>query len=157
MTEDLKKILASIFKIGKGDGLTKKEIENILSYSLRWFDPDGSRKVISAAVGSGLIQLNPDQMYIPIFDPEEVEMEVGYTPPKDIDLSNLTRPLIERLIEAVMTSGMKKREVVKEINRMGEEKGLLFPAAAIYVGISHGVDMSPFYNEAENFIMYGDR
>ncbi|MEA3558621.1 MAG: hypothetical protein U9R75_05140, partial [Candidatus Thermoplasmatota archaeon] len=61
------------------------------------------------------------------------------------------------LIEAVLGSGLEKKEAIRLMNRIGEENNLLFAASAVHVGLDHGADMSGFYDEVENFILHGDR
>ncbi|MGA1866155.1 MAG: DUF2240 family protein [Thermoplasmatota archaeon] len=157
MSDDLRKILAAIFRLGKGTTLSRTEMVNLMIYNLRWFDPEGARKVIQAGSQSGLLRTGTDGQMSPTFEMTDVENDIGWEPPKDIDLAKMVRPLIERLINAVEEAGMDKKEAVRSINRTSEELVLLFPAAAIHVGIEKGADMSRFYNEVENFILYGDR
>ena len=157
MSDDLRRILAAIFRLGKGSSLTKTEMVNLMIYNLRWFDPKGAKAVIQAGFQSGLLKAETEGQMSPTFDIEDVESDVEWEPPKDLDLGKMVRPLMERLINAVEEAGLDKKDAVRNINRSAEELNLLFPAAAVYVGIEKGADMSRFYNEVENFILYGDR
>ncbi|MBN1389371.1 MAG: DUF2240 family protein [Candidatus Thermoplasmatota archaeon] len=157
MTDDLKRILAAIFRLGKGTTLSRTEMVNLMIYNLRWFDPKGAKKVIQAGSQSGLLKAGTDGQMSPTFDIGEIEHDMGWEPPKDLDLGRIVKPLMERLINAVEEAGMDRREAVKSINRASEELNLLFPAAAVHVGSEKGADMSMFYNEVENFLLYGDR
>ena len=157
MSEDLKKILAAVFRLGKGTSLSKTEIINLMIYNLRWFDPGEARSIIQAGYQSGLLKVESEGNIVPTFDINKVESSVEWEPPEDLDISGMVRPLMERLIEAVEGAGMDKKEAVRSINRTSEELNLLFAAAAVHVGIDKGADMSRFYNEVENFILYGDR
>ena len=157
MSQDLKRIIASVFKMGKGEALTTMEIKNLLVYNMRWFKPDDANAVIKAGLSSGLLQHGDGGDLIPSFDIDEVEIEVGYSPPKDLDMKKMIRPLFERLIEAVQATGLDKRETIRSINRKADELNLLFPCAAIYVGVIRGADMSRFYSEVDNSIRFGER
>jgi hypothetical protein len=157
MSQDLKRIIASVFKMGKGEALTKLEIRNLLVYNLRWFKPNDADSVIKAALASGFVQHGEEGDLIPTFDIEQLEIEVGYSPPKDLDMTNMIRPLFERLIEAIQSTGLDKREAIRSINRKADELNLLFPCAAIYVGIERGAEMSRFYSEVDNSIRFGER
>lgn len=157
MSQDLKRIIASVFKMGKGEALTKMEIRNLLVYNLRWFKPDEADAVIKAGLSSGALQHGEEGDLIPSFDIDAIEIEVGYSPPKDLDMKKMIRPLFERLIEAIQTTGLEKREVIRSINRKADELNLLFPCAALYVGIDRGVDMTRFYSEVDNTIRFGER
>ncbi|MFO8051440.1 MAG: DUF2240 family protein [Thermoplasmatota archaeon] len=157
MSDDLKKMLAAVFKMGKGESLTKVEMTNLMIYNLRWFDPEGAKTVIKAGIHAGYLKKHGDNDIIPTFDPDEVETETGWEPPKDLNLKTMVRPLIERLIETVLEAGLEKKEAIRLINRVSEENGLLFAASAVHVGLDHGADMSGYYDEVENFILYGDR
>ena len=157
MSEELKKILTAIFRLGKGTSLTKTEMVNLMIYNLRWFDPKGAKAVIQAGFQSGLLKAETEGQMAPTFDGDEVDTDVEWEPPKDLDLGKIVRPLMERLISAVEEAGLDKKEAVRSINRTSEELNLLFPAAAVYIGIEKGADMSRFFHEVENFILYGDR
>ena len=157
MNEELMRIMASVFQMGKGSSLTKVEIKNLLVYNLRWFDPDDASLVIMAALSSGTVQSDINGEITPTFDLDDVKIDVGYTPPKDLDTRSMVRPLFERLIEAVMRTGLDKKETIRSINRKGDEKNLLFPCSAIYVGSERGANMSIFYPEVLNSIRFGDR
>ncbi len=157
MSEDLKRIIAAVFKLGKGDSLTKTEIVNLMIYNLRWFDPQIAKSIIKAGFQSGLLKTESEGQIMPTFDLESVDSDVEWEPPKDMDVTGMVKPLMERLISAVEDAGMDKKEAVRSINRISEDLNLLFAAAAVHVGIEKGADMSRFYNEVENFILYGDR
>ena len=157
MSEELKKILTAIFRLGKGTSLTKTEMVNLMIYNLRWFDPKGAKAVIQAGFQSGLLKAETEGQMSPTFDIDEVDTDVDWEPPKDLDLGKIVRPLMERLISAVEEAGLDKKDAVRTINRTSEELNLLFPAAAVYVGIEKGAEMSRFFHEVENFILYGDR
>ena len=150
-------MISAVYKMGKGENLTKVEMTNLMIYNLRWFDPAGAKAMIRAGIQSGLLKKEGDGELMPTFDIEEVETEPGWHPPEDLDLGRMVRPLVERLIDTVIRTGLEKKETIRLINRVSEDNGLLFAASAIHVGLDHGADMSPFYNEVENFILYGDR
>lgn len=156
MSEDLKKIITSVFSMGKGSSLSRMEMKNLLVYNLRWFGPDDAQQVIQAAMTSGLLQNDSSGMVIPTFDPDKVKVDIDYRPPSDLDMNSMVRPLFERLIEAVLETGLDKKEAIRAINRTGEERNLIFSCAAIYVGMERGADMSRFYAEVENSIRFGD-
>ncbi len=157
MTDDLKLIVVSTFRMGKGSSLSKVEMRNLLVYNLRWFGPEEADRIIQAAFSSGLIQTDMEGNVTPTFDISEVEISVGYEPPEDLDTEKLVRPLFERLIEAITRTGLDRKEGVRAINRKAEELNLLFPCAAIYIGIERGAEMSMFYSEVENSIRFGER
>lgn len=155
--DELRSIVASIFKLGKGTSLTKTEMRNILIYNLRWFDPDKASGVVEAASASGYLRTGPDMRLSPTFDMDSEVVDVTYRPPRDLDVSTLARPLLDRMIETVVRSGLDRKEVVRTVNRRAGELRLLFPCAVIQVGIERGADMSPFFGEVEDQILYGER
>ena len=156
MKEEIGKIVTAIFNIAGGGPLSRREFINILAHNLRWFDPETSKKLLNAAVRSARIRVTPDGMLERAFDPDTVTLEADYTPDPSLDLDEMTKPLIERLIEAVCDQNLPRKDAVKMINHVGEELNLLFPAAAIHVSISRGRDMSEFYNEVNTFIINGE-
>jgi len=68
VTDDLKRILSAIFKLGKGTGLSKTEMVNLMIYNLRWFDPQGARSIVKAGFQSGLLKTEAEGQIIPTFD-----------------------------------------------------------------------------------------
>ncbi len=156
MKEEIGKIVASIFNIAGGGPISKREFTNILAHNLRWFDPETSMKLLNAAVRSAQVRVTPDGMLERGFDPDTIALEADYTPDPKLDLDEMTKPLIERLIEKVCDQNLPRKDAVKMINHVGEELNLLFPAATIHVGISRGRDMSEFYNEVNTFIINGE-
>ncbi|MCU0798454.1 MAG: DUF2240 family protein [Candidatus Thermoplasmatota archaeon] len=155
--DELRSIVAAVFKLGNGSSLTRTEMRNILIYNLRWFDPDKAANVVDAAAASGYLQTGPDSRLTPTFDMGSTVVDVAYRPPKDLETSTLVRPLLERMIETVIRSGLDRKEAVRTINKRVGELRVLFPCAVIQVGLERGADMSPFYAEVEDQILYGER
>ncbi|MDG6223939.1 MAG: DUF2240 family protein [Candidatus Thermoplasmatota archaeon] len=150
MSEDLKRIVASVYSSGARGSLSTIEFVNILSYNLRFFPPDRARKVHQAALGSGLLRPEEGGMFRPSFPLEEAEVPPDYRPNPDMNIESLNRSLSERLIESVCDIGMNRKEAIKAINRTAESLNLLFPAAAIYLCVEEGKDMSMFLTEVES-------
>jgi hypothetical protein len=92
-------------------------------------------------------------MFITSFPVGSVNVEPDYRPAPDLNVEALNRSLSDRLIDAVCRKGMDKKDAIKAINRTAESLGLLFTAAAIYVGIEGGSDMSVFYGEVETSLL----
>lgn len=155
--DDLRSIVAAVFKLGKGSSLTRTEMRNILIYNLRWFDPDKATSIVEAAAMSGYLRIGPDMGLTPSFDMGTTIVDVAYRPPRDLDVSTLVRPLLERMIDTVVRSGLDRKEAVRTINKRVSELRLLFPCAVIQVGLERGADMSPFFSEVEDQILYGER
>jgi hypothetical protein len=153
LSEDLKRIVTSVYRSGKGTTLSMVEFVSILSYTLRFFAPDKARKVHQAAMGSGLLLPDGQGMFAPSFPLESVTVEPDYRPPADLNVDSLNRSLSDRLIDAVCRKGMDKKDAIKTINRTSESLGLLFAASAIHVGIEGGLDMSVFYGEVESSLL----
>ena len=157
MKDQLRRISAHVFERAGTDKLSRSEFINLLSHDLRWFKPEDSKSVLSGALKAGILKLDDERMLTPAFKMEDETTDDGYKPPRDLDLSQLDRPLIERWIETVAGPGMDKRGVVRNVNSIAEEYNLLFPAAALYYGIRSGRDMSRYYNEVHHFILHGER
>lgn len=149
MSEELKRIVASVYRSGAGESLSTVEFVNILSYNLRFFPPDRARKVHQAALGSGLLRPEEGGMFKPSFPVENVSIPLEYRPNPDMNIEALNRSLSDRLIERVCDLGMDRKEAIRAINRTSETLNLLFPAAAIYLCVEGGKDMSMFYTEVE--------
>jgi len=150
VSDDLKKVVASVYLSRNGGPLSTVEFVGILSYNLRFFTHDKAQAVHRVALGSGLLTPQGQNMYVPSFDPGSLEVEPDFRPDPDMDLERYDRSLSERLIEAVCGPGLARKDAIRLINRAAESMNLLFPAAAIYVGIDHGRDMSSFFSEVQS-------
>ena len=155
MTDELKNIIAATFRVSDGSPLSDQEMANILAFKLKYFDPSASRLAIDAAKSSGFLKTLDNNHMTPTFDIGSLELPPDYRPPDDLDVRKLSKPLVERLIDTIMESGMEKQEVARAINKASETYNLLFPAAAVFVGLEKGLDMSPFFGEVENFVLHG--
>ena len=155
VTDEPRKIIASVFMLSDTDSLTKQEMVNLFIYNLRFFDPEDSRSVVEAAKSSGYLRIRDDGSMELTFDQGSVGISPEYRPPEGLDVNSLSKPLMERLIDAVMESGLSKKEAISSINKVVESYSLLFPAAAVYVGLENGADMSRFFPEVKNFIIHG--
>jgi hypothetical protein len=157
VTDDLRKIVTSVFRSGKGSSLSTVEFVNTLSLTLRFFTLEKAKKVHQASIRSGLILPDSSGRFVPAFDIEGAEVEPDYRPPDDLDVDMLSRPLSDRLIEAVCRRGMDRKDAIKAINRTSESLNLVFAAAAVHVGIENGIDMSAFYGEVETTLLVPQR
>ena len=155
--DELRAIVASIFKLGKGSSLTRTEMRNILIYNLRWFEPDKASSIVDAAAASGYLRTGSDSRLSPTFDMDSAVVDITYRPPKDLDVRTLVRPLLDRMIETIVRTGLDRKDAIRTINKRASELRLLFPCAVIQVGLERGADMSPFYGEVEDQILYGER
>lgn len=155
MTDELKKVIGAAFRLTGGGPLSPQEMANILAFKLKYFDPPTSRSAIEAARSSGYLKTLENNHLEPTFDISSMDISPDYQPPQDLDVRKLSKPLVERLMDTIMESGMEKQEAARSINKASETYNLLFPAAAIFVGMERGVDMSPFFEEVENFVLHG--
>ena len=170
MTEELRKALTFIFRTKGLRQVGEDALRDMLSFDLRWFSPDDSRKFIAAAVdkllltsSSGMLALN--------FDAGKVEIPLSYKPPADMlapqpgnsgqpagdrkEQKSLFITIIERM-EKVTT--LSREQLMARINGVQAGMDIDIEVAALIVASDFDMDIKPIAKIVEEEIIsrYGE-
>ena len=124
--------------------LEESEFVVALSLDRNWFSPDQATRLADVAVGEGLLRREESGL-IPTFDPEDVTIPDGFVPSEDL---LQRRSVFERLLDALVESGVEKRRAVAEINQLQQSLSLTIEAAAVLYARRQGVEVTENANRA---------
>ena len=133
----LRRAVAVPFRQRGVERMTESEFVVALSLDRDWFSPDQAKRVVTVGAGEGLLERTDDDVIVG-FDPGAVDIPDDFEPTEDI----LTqRSTFERILEAVVDSGIDKQTAVAEINKLQSELAVTIEAAAILYGRRRGLEL----------------
>lgn len=118
--------------------LAESEFVVALSLDRDWFSPDQATRLADVAVGEGLLRREADAL-VPTFDPESVTIPEGFVPSEELLQQ---RSVFEQVLDALVVSGVEKREAVADINRLQQSLGITIEAAAVLYARRQDVEMN---------------
>lgn len=117
--------------------MTESEFVVALSLDRDWFSPDQAKRVVTVGTSEGLLERSDDDVAVE-FDPAAVEIPDDFEPTEEILTQRTT---FERVLEAVVDSGVEKQTAVAEINKLQSELAITIEAAAILYGRRRGLEL----------------
>jgi hypothetical protein len=108
-----------------------------LSLDRDWFSPDQAKRLLDVAAGRGLLSRDDNQV-IAEFDPDDVDVPTDFVPEESILHEQST---FERVLDAVVASGVEKQAAVAEINRRQRELGVTLETAAVLYATRNGIEV----------------
>ena len=109
------------------DRLGRSDFVVALSLDRDWFSPDQAKRLIDVAASEGLLEPDDDEL-VATFDVGDVTVPEGFTPDESILQQRTT---FERILDAVVDSGIDKREAVAAINGLQSDLGVTLETAAV--------------------------
>ncbi|WP_457590917.1 DUF2240 family protein, partial [Geoglobus sp.] len=111
----LKETIASAFKAKGKKSMDRKEITYTLSFDLKYFSHETSKKVVEVAEKRGLLrQINGGLE--PAFDVGEVDVSPDFKP--DVNRIFQEETVFDEMVETIASfTGKGKPDVIREINR----------------------------------------
>ena len=144
----LRRAVAVPFRQRGVERMTESEFVVALSLDRDWFSPDQAKRVVTVGAGEGLLDRTDDDVIVG-FDPGAVDIPDDFEPTEDI----LTqRSTFERILEAVVDSGIEKQTAVAEINKLQSELAVTIEAAAILYGRRRGLELPELTERARTEI-----
>jgi len=139
----LKTAVAAPFRQRGTDRMAESEFVVALSLDRSWFSPDQAKTLVDVAASEGLVERDDDALVVG-FDATDVEIPDGFTPSEDVLQS---RSAFEKVLAAVVESGVEKQTAVAGINAMQSELGVTLEAAAVVYARSEGVAVDSIADE----------
>lgn len=134
----LRSAVAAPFQ-GRGETeLPESEFVVALSLDRNWFSPDQATRLADVAVGEGLLR-RIDNALVPTFEPESVTIPDGFVPDEDLLRQ---RSVFERVLDALIASGVEKREAVADINHLQQSLAITIETAAVLYARRRDVEVS---------------
>lgn len=140
----LKTAVAAPFRQRGTERMAESEFVVALSLDRGWFSPDQAKTLVDIAASEGLVEQDGDDL-VAVFEPREVAVPDGFAPGEEILQSRST---FERVLDAVLDTGVEKQTAVAEINTLQSNLGVTLEAAAVVYARSEGVDVTAIAAEA---------
>lgn len=142
----LRTAVAAPFKTRGTDRLGESEFVVALSLDRDWFSPDQAKRLLDVAASEGLVERDGEDV-VAGFDPGAVSVPDGFAPDEDV---LRRRSTFERLLDAVVETGIDKQDAVAAINRRQSELGVTLEAAAVAYARTRGVDVTDLASRARS-------
>ncbi|SFR93726.1 hypothetical protein SAMN05216559_1360 [Halomicrobium zhouii] len=140
----LRTAVAAPFRTRGSDRMGESEFVVALSLDRDWFSPDQAKRLVDVAASEGLLERDGDELVVE-FAADEVQIPEGFVPKEDVLRERST---FERVLDAVVETGIEKQEAVAEINRLQSTLGVTLEAAAVVYARRRGVDVAEFAERA---------
>jgi len=142
----LRRAVAAPFRQRGVERLTESEFVVALSLDRDWFSPDQAKRLVDVAVTEGLLDRTDDEVVVS-FDPSSVDLPEEFEPDEGILQQRTT---FERILDAIVDSGIEKQTAVAEINRLQADLAVSIEAAAALYGRRNGVDLGNLVERARD-------
>ncbi len=152
--EELKKVIAFLFKRKGRDSLSEKDFVMSASMDLHWFPPRDAQRLLQSCLETKLL-VPMEGKLLPSFDIAGIEVPLDYVPPASVLETQTVAPslFLKVLERIVLKTAMERKQVVSMINSTQDELDLEADVAALVVGRELGVDVSDLIGEAETQIV----
>jgi len=134
----LRRAVAAPFRYRGVERLSESEFIVALSLDRDWFSPDQAKRLVDVAATEGLLERVDDDVVV-TFNPGDVDTDEGFEPDESILQQRST---FERILDAVVDSGVEKQTAVAEINQLQSELAVSVEAAALLYARRNGLDVT---------------
>ena len=145
----LKKTIASAFRSKGKRKMDRKELTYTLSFDLKFFSHETSKKVVDHAEKKGLIR-EVNGILQPSFDMDDVEIEPDFKP--DVNRIFSDGSVFERIVDRVVEkTGKDRGTVIAEINQKQLHLGNIMniEVVALIYALENEIDVKDFIEEVE--------
>jgi hypothetical protein len=134
----LRRAVVAPFRQHGLERMSESEFVVALSLDRDWFSPDQAQRLVDVAAGEGLLERDGDDVVVTV-DPASVDVPGEFAPDESVLQQRTT---FERVLDAVVESGVEKQEAVAAINRLQADLGVTIEAAAVLYACRQGVDVA---------------
>ncbi|MFP4169833.1 MAG: DUF2240 family protein [Methanomassiliicoccales archaeon] len=151
--DNLKRVVAMVFK-RKGKGvLTEKEFVFSASIDFRWFTPKEAQRLLEKGI-EGKLLVRTNGFVKPSFDYKEVDIPMDFKPEREMLDAGEEVALFPRILNRISeATGSQKREVVARINKMQERLEVDIEVAALTIAREMDVEMGDLISPVEEEIL----
>lgn len=150
--DQLRKTVAQIFRHAGKDSLDEKEFKLAASMGLNWFSPAEALQLLKTAKESGVIEKKGKKL-VATFDISKEDVPLDFKPTKKV-LELPETPLFIKVVDAIVkTTGQERTQVVSKINKKQADLKVDVRVVALMVARDSDVDIAPFLDEAEEYIV----
>ncbi len=145
----LKKTIASAFKSKGKKRMDRKELTYTLSFDLKYFSHETSRKVVEHAERKGLLE-EIDGIMEPSFEIDEEVVEPDFKP--DVNRIFYDEGVFERIVDRIASeTGKDRNMIIADINQKQLNLGNIMniEVAALIYAAENGIDVGDLIYEVE--------
>ena len=124
--------------------MSESEFIVALSLDRNWFSPDQAKRLVDVAATEGLLERTDDEVAVS-FDLTSVHLPDDFEPDESILQQRTT---FERVLDAIVDSGVEKQIAVADINRLQSTLAVSVEAAAVLYAHRTGVDVTDLAERA---------
>ncbi|WP_226023290.1 DUF2240 family protein [Halomicrobium salinisoli] len=140
----LRRTVAAPFRTEGSDRMSESEFVVALSLDRDWFSPDQAKRLVDVAVSEGLLERDGDAV-VAGFDHADVTVPEEFAPDESVLQERST---FERVLDAVVETGVEKQDAVAAVNRLQDDLGVTLEAAAVVYARRQGVDVTDLAERA---------
>jgi len=140
----LRRAVAVPFRERGTESLSVSQFVVALSLDREWFSPEQAKRLVDVATSEGLVERDGDDLR-PTFEPRTVDVPEGFVPEEGVLRQRST---FERVLDAVVESGVEKQTAVAEINQLKADLAVTTGAAAVVYARREGVAVADLADRA---------
>ncbi|WP_225334826.1 DUF2240 family protein [Halomicrobium urmianum] len=140
----LRRTVAAPFRTEGSDRMSESEFVVALSLDRDWFSPDQAKRLVDVAASEGLLERDDDAV-VAAFDFADVTVPEDFAPDESVLQERST---FERVLDAVVETGVEKQDAVAAVNRLQTDLGVTLEAAAVVYARRQGVDVTDIAERA---------
>ena len=148
----LKKTIASAFKLKGKSEMEKSELTYTLSFDLKFFSHETSKKVVELAERRGVIKVEGG-IVKPNFNLSEIKIDDSFKP----DIQKLfNNGLFDKIVRDICDKkGKEFPEIIKIINKKQMELGNILDVEVVplIVAAEEGIDIEIYLKEVEDEVL----
>ncbi len=149
----LRKTIASAFKSKGKKKMDRKELTYTLSFDLKFFSHETSKKVVEHAERRGLLH-EVDGFLHPSFELDEEDVEPDFKP--DVNRIFSDESVFDRIVDRIVSeTGKDRGSVIAEINQKQLQLGniLNIEVVALIYALENGIEVRNFIDEVETELL----
>ncbi len=145
----LRKTIASAYKSKGKRKMDRKELTYTLSFDLKFFSHETSKKVVEQAERKGILH-EVEGLLEPSFELDDEEIEPDFRP--DVNRIFSDESLFDRIVDRIVSeTGKDRASVIAEINQKQLQLGniLDIEVVALIYALENQIDVRDFIEEVE--------
>jgi len=157
--EEVKIIIAFIFKQSGKKELNASEIYLPLSMQLNWFSPQEAKDFVKIAIKQKFLE-EKKNLLNPNFEINKIDIPIGFKPTKKVfqkinekkvklPKKDLSSNIVDKIVEK---SNLDKNTIIEKIKKAEQEKNINFDVAALLIGKELNINLENFFKEIEENI-----
>ena len=158
MTDDLKNVIAFLFKRSGKEELALSELYLTLSMELNWFSPKEAKEIMALALQQNVLTKKGDKLK-PTFDYKKMVVPVDFHPSikpsaeKEPVIKEEKIDILETMIKQIVEkTNLDKQSIIEKIEMIGKERNIYPEVAALLICREFELNLEDFYDDIEQHL-----